>query len=332
MKYLVTGAAGFIGSHICDELLAKGNDVVGLDDFSKGKPERITHLRSNPRFKFTAGSISQKQLLREMMEQVDVIYHLAAVVGVKRYVEDPVKVIEVNVNHTLGLLKLAWQLGKKVVFTSTSEVYGKNAQVPFQEESARVYGPSTADRWCYAISKSAAEHLCFGFVRKGLPLVIVRYFNVYGPHADSSAYGGVASRFINQILTNKPLTVHGNGSQTRCFTFIKDIVRGTIEAGTRPEAEGKIFNLGHRRETSILELARIILAASNSKGEIIFQPHAEFYGPHYEDIPRRIPDLSNAEQLLDYHPQVSLEDGLRTTISWYRQQLTRHIAMEGSGE
>ncbi len=320
MKYLVTGAAGFIGSHLCTELLARGNDVFGLDDFSKGKPERIIHLRNYPRFKFTAGSISEEKLLQDIIEQIDIIYHMAAVVGVKRYVEDPVKVIEVNVNHTLNLLNIAWQLGKKVIFASTSEVYGKNEAVPFREDSDRVYGPSTADRWCYAVSKSAAEHICLGFARQGLPLVIVRYFNVYGPHADSSAYGGVASRFINQILTNNPMTVHGDGSQTRCFTYIDDIVRGTIEAGSRPIAEGRIFNLGHRRETSILELARTILAVSETKGEIVFQPHAEFYGPHYEDIPRRIPDLSAAEQLLDYYPRISLEDGLRKTINWYRQQ------------
>ncbi len=319
MRYLVTGAAGFIGSHLCTGLLAQGDDVIGLDDFSKGKRERITPLRNYPRFKFTAGSLSEEKHLQDIIEQVDVIYHLAAVVGVKRYVEDPIMVIEVNVNHTLNLLKVAWQSGKKVIFASTSEVYGKNEAVPFHEDSARVYGSSTADRWCYAVSKSAAEHLCLGFARKGLPLVIVRYFNVYGPHADSSAYGGVASRFVNQILSHKPLTVHGDGSQTRCFTYIGDIIRGTIEAGSRPAAEGKIFNLGHRRETSILELAQTVLAVSGTKGEIIFQKYEEFYGPHFEDIPRRVPDLSAAEQILDYYPQISLEVGIGKTINWYRQ-------------
>lgn len=318
MRCLVTGAAGFIGSHLCTALLARGDEVWGLDDLSKGNTEKIAHLTADPHFKFTAGSLSQKDVLGEIIKQIDVIYHLAAVVGVKHYVEDPVKVIEVNVNQTLTLLESAWQSGKKVIFSSTSEVYGKNAQIPFQEEADRVYGP--ADRWCYAVSKSAAEYLCLGFARRGLPLVILRYFNVYGPYADSSSYGGVAARFIDQALAGKPLTVHGDGSQTRCFTYIDDIVRGTIEAGIRSEAEGHIFNLGHRRETSVLELARIILALAETKGEIVFQPHEDFYGPYYEDIPRRVPDLSAAEQMLDYHPRVSLEDGLRETFRWYTRK------------
>jgi UDP-glucose 4-epimerase len=314
----VTGAAGFIGSHISTELIARGHKVWGMDDLSKGKQENIKHLLPSPRFIFTTGSLSEDQVLSEIMQKTDIVYHLAAVVGVKQYAEDPVKTIEVNTCQTLSLLKLAWQLKKKVLFASTSEVYGKSREVPFKEEADRVYG--SADRWCYAVSKCAAEHLCLHYARLGLPLVIVRYFNVYGPKADSSAYGGVVARFIKQILSREPLTVHGDGSQSRCFTYIEDIVRGTIEAGSRLEAVGKIFNLGHRRETSILELARIILAVSEIKGEIIFQPHKEFYGPNYEDIQRRVPDLSAAEKILGYHTRVSLEDGLRKTIEWYRQK------------
>lgn len=321
MNYLVTGAAGFLGSHICTALIAKDNKVWGLDDLSKGKLENLGHILNNPHFNFIPSSISQEDVLLEVIKKTDVIYHLAAIVGVKRYVEDPAKVIEVNVCQTLHLLDLAWKLGKKVIFTSTSEIYGKNKEVPFREDADRVYGPSTADRWCYAVSKSAAEHLCHHYARRGLPLVIVRYFNVYGPRADGSAYGGVATRFINQVLNNKPITVHGDGSQTRCFTYMEDIVGGTLEAGSRPQAEGKIFNLGHRRETSILELAQMILNISGIKGEIIFQPHQDFYGPYYEDIPRRIPDLSAAEQILDYRPQVSLEDGLKKTFKWYRHKI-----------
>lgn len=321
MRYLVTGAAGFIGSHLCTSLLERGDEVWGLDDLSKGNLKRLEHLRKNPHFRFIQGSTAEKEKLRKIMQETDVIFHLAAVVGVKWYVEDPVKVIQVNVCQTMDLLELAWQLGKKVIFTSTSEVYGKNTEVPFRENNNRVYGPSAADRWCYAVSKSAAEHLCFGYLRKGLPLVIVRYFNVYGPHGDSSDYGGVTARFISQAITGKPLTVHGDGSQTRCFTYVEDIVEGTVKAGTQPEAEGKIFNLGSRRETTILELAQLILAISGAKGDIVFQAHEEFYGPYYEDIPRRIPDLSAAEQMLGYFPKVTLENGLRTTIDWQRQQM-----------
>ena len=322
MKCLVTGAAGFIGSHLCTRLAARGDEVWGLDDLSKGKLENIEHLLPYTNFHFVPGAITREEV-RELVAKSDIIYHLAAVVGVKHYVEDPAKVIEVNVCQTLRLLELAWQLDKKVIFTSTSEIYGKNSEVPFHEGANRVYGPSSADRWCYAVSKSAAEHLCLYYARRGLPLVILRYFNVYGPGADSSAYGGVATRFINQALSNEPLTVHGDGSQTRCFTYVDDIVGGTLEAGSRREAEGKIFNLGHRRETSILELGQLILAVSGIKGEIVFQPYEEFYGPYYEDIPRRVPDLSAAEEILGYRPKVSLEEGLEKTIKWYRDKAVR---------
>jgi len=322
MKYLVTGAAGFIGSHLCTRLAARGDEVWGLDDLSKGKLENIEHLLPYTNFHFVQGAITREEM-QEIVVKIDIIYHLAAVVGVKHYVEDPAKVIEVNVCQTLRLLELAWQLDKKVIFTSTSEIYGKNSEVPFHEGANRVYGPSSADRWCYAVSKSAAEHLCLYYARRGLPLVILRYFNVYGPGADSSAYGGVATRFINQALSNEPLTVHGDGSQTRCFTYVDDIVGGTLEAGSRREAEGKIFNLGHRRETSILELAQLILTVSGIKGEIVFQPYEEFYGPYYEDIPRRVPDLSAAEEILGYRPKVSLEEGLEKTIKWYRDKAVR---------
>ncbi len=318
MKYLVTGAAGFIGSHLCNSLLARKNKVWGIDNFSKGSPERIRELEHYPDFSFIKGSVLNAEKLRPVIKEIDIIYHLAAVVGVKRYVENPAEVVEENVCQTLTILKLAQEYGKKVVFTSTSEVYGKSPEVPFKENGNRVYGPSETDRWCYAISKSAAEHLCVGYIRQGLPIVILRYFNVYGPHADSSDYGGVISRFIEQALSNNPLTVHGDGSQTRCFTHVEDMIRGTIEAGHREEAEEKIFNLGSTRETSILELAQIILEISGSKAGIVFQPYHEFYGPFYEDIPRRIPDLSAAKSILGYHPEITLEDGLRQTLAWYK--------------
>lgn len=321
MKYLVTGAAGFIGSHLCTALLAQGNEVWGLDDLSTGKKENVEHLKENPRFDFRICCISNETQLFELIKKVDIIYHLAAVVGVKRYVEDPVKVIDINVCYTSRLLEMAWKLGKKVIFTSTSEIYGKSKDLPFEVEGNRVYGPSTTNRWCYAISKTADEHLCLGYAKKGLRVVIIRYFNVYGPRADGSAYGGVVTRFINQALTDKPLTVHADGSQTRCFTYIDDIIKGTIEAGTRPEAEGKIFNLGNSREISILELAQMILEVSRIQGEIIFQPYKEFYGPSYEDIPRRTPDLSAAEQILDYFPAIPLEDGLKKTLNWYSKKV-----------
>lgn len=321
MKYLVTGAAGFVGSHLCRALLAQGNEVWGLDDLSTGKLDNLERIIENPDFNFVIGCISDKNKLFQLIEKVDIIYHLAAVVGVKRYVEDPIRVIDVNICYTSQLLEIAWNLGKKVIFTSTSEIYGKSEELPFQEEGNRFYGPSTTDRWCYAISKTASEHLCLGYAKRGMPIVILRYFNAYGPHADGSAYGGVTTRFVNQALNGEALTVHGDGNQTRCFTYIDDIVKGTIEAGSCILAEGKILNLGNNREISVLKLAKMVLEISQIEGKIIFQPYKEFYGDSYEDIPRRTPDLSLAQEILGYSPIISLEEGLRKTIDWYRRKI-----------
>ncbi len=319
MRCLVTGAAGFVGSHLCSELLEHNGKVWGVDDLSKGRQERIAELMENPDFIFVNNSIGESAALSAIVKEVEVIYHLAAVVGVKQYVEDPARVVEANVCQTAHLLKLAWQYGKKVLFTSTSEVYGKNKELPFVENADRLYGPSDKDRWSYAIAKSAAEHLCLGYSRKGLPVVIVRYFNAYGPRADSSSYGGVVTRFISQALRDEPLTVHGDGCQTRCFTYIDDIVDGTVKAGHVPEAEGRIINLGSKRETKIKDLAEMISEIAGGK-KIVYQPYREFYGPYYEDIPRRVPDLSVAEQVLDYYPQVPLETGLKKTLEWYKSE------------
>lgn len=321
MRYLVTGAAGFIGSHLCTALLEQGNQVWGIDDLSSGKLENLLHLKENPDFNLSVSCISNEALLAELIEKVDIVYHLAAIVGVKRYVEDPVKVIDVNVCYTSRLLELAWKHGKKVVLASTSEVYGKGDKVPFKEEEDRLYGPSTIARWCYAISKTADEHLCFGYAKKGMPIVILRYFNAYGPRTNSWAYGGVITRFVNQALKGEPLTVHGNGTQTRCFTYIDDIVKGTIEAGRISNAEGKIFNLGNSNEISILDLANKILKVSGLEGSIVFQKYEDFYGSSYEDIPRRSPDITAAEQILGYKPTISLEEGIKRTVDWYSKKL-----------
>lgn len=321
MKYLVTGAAGFIGSHLCTALLKQGNQVWGIDDLSSGKLENLEHLKDNPDFNFAVSCISNEALLLEFIRKVDVIYHLAAIVGVKRYVEDPVKVIDVNVCYTSRLLEMAWKQGKKVVLASTSEVYGKSDKVPFKEDEDRLYGPSSIARWCYAISKTADEHLCFGYAKKGMPIVILRYFNAYGPRTNSWAYGGVITRFVNQALKGEALTVHGDGTQTRCFTYIDDIVKGTIEASRNPAAEGKIFNLGNRNEISILDLANRILKVSGITGHIVFQSYEDFYGSSYEDIQRRSPDLTAAEQILGYNPTISLDEGIKRTFEWYSKKL-----------
>jgi len=317
MRCLVTGAAGFVGSHLCKKLLEQGEHVCGLDDLSKGQRGRIEEFMAQPRFTFTPSSLGENDQLPSLVSEVDVIFHLAAAVGVKQYVEDPVRVVVSNVCETARLLRVAWEYEKKVVFTSTSEVYGKSEELPFSENADRLFGGTQKDRWCYAISKSAAEHLCMGYARKGMPVVILRYFNAYGPRADTTAYGGVVTRLITQALKGEPLTVHGDGRQTRSFTYIDDIVKGTIEAGRRPRAEGRIINLGSRRETSIKELAGMIAEMTGQKDNIVYQAYRDFYGPHYEDIPRRVPDLTVAEEVLDFYPQISLESGLQKTLEWY---------------
>ncbi|MGB4371871.1 MAG: NAD-dependent epimerase/dehydratase family protein [Dethiobacteria bacterium] len=320
MRCLVTGAAGFIGFHLCQALLNRGAEVWGIDDLSKGKGERLHNLGCHSSFHEVIGSLASVNNLAGIVKQVTVIYHLAAVVGVKHYVEDPVKVIETNVCQTALLLQMAQRYHRKIVFTSTSEIYGKSSALPFSESADRLYGPSSTNRWCYAISKSAAEHLCLGYAAQGLPVVILRYFNVYGPHGDSSPYGGVVNCFINQAFAGRPLTVHGDGRQTRCFTYIDDIVAGTMAAGEAPAAVGRIINLGSERESSILELAEMVIRLSGSKGGLLFQPYEEFYGYSYEDICRRVPDLSVAKHLLNYRPAVSLEEGLKRTLAWHRRQ------------
>jgi len=320
MKCLVTGAAGFIGFHLCKALLNRGAEVWGIDDFSSGKEERFHELSKDRSFHGLPGPLDAVSGLAEIIKQVALIYHLAAVVGVKRYVEDPVRVIETNVCQGAMLLRLAQLHRRKIVFTSTSEVYGKSSVLPFNESADRLYGSSLTSRWCYAISKSAAEHLCLGYAARGLPVVILRYFNVYGPHGDSSVYGGVANCFIKQALEGKPLTVHGDGRQTRCFTYIDDIVAGTIAAGEAPAAVGHIINLGTDKEISILDLARLIIRLSGSEGGLIFQPYEEFYGFSYEDVPRRVPDISAARRLFNYRPAVPLEEGLQRTLDWHRRK------------
>ncbi|HPU01838.1 MAG: NAD-dependent epimerase/dehydratase family protein [Firmicutes bacterium] len=332
MKCLVTGAAGFIGFHLCKALLSRGAEVWGLDDFSSGKEERFRELGRYRSFHGIRGPFASVDGLAEIIAQTELIYHLAAVVGVKRYVEDPVRVIETNVCQTAVLLRLAQLHRRKVVFVSTSEVYGKSSSLPFGENTDCLYGSPLTSRWCYAISKSAAEHLCLGHAARGLPVVILRYFNVYGPHGEGSLYGGVANRFIEQALQGKPLTVYGDGRQTRCFTYVDDIVAGTMAAGESPAAVGRIINLGSDREISILDLARLVIRFSGSKAGLVFVPYEEVYGFSYEDIPRRVPDISTARRLLNFQPAVSLEEGMRRTLEWHRRKRETEWQEKGRDE
>jgi UDP-glucose 4-epimerase len=241
------------------------------------------------------------------------------VVGVEHYVGDPYQVLTVNINGTQDVLAAAFRHGRKVVFSSTSEVYGRNTAVPFDEDSDRVLGSTRIDRWCYSTSKAAAEHLCFAFHRMGLPVVVLRYFNVYGPRLDQMDRGRVVTIFMGQLLRGEPLTVIGDGAQTRTFTYVDDAVRATVQAGLRPEAEGHAINVGSEEEVSILDLARLMVRLSGSSSPIALVGQETVYDRGYEDIPRRVPSVRRMRELLGVRADTPLEDGLSRTIEWFKR-------------
>ena len=317
MRALITGGAGFLGSHLADALLARGDEVTILDTASDHK---VRHLRGHPRLRHVRDSVLNRGILEGLVAWSDLAYHLAAVVGVEHYVGDPYQVLTVNINGTQEVLAAAFRHGKKVLFTSTSEVYGRSTRVPFEEDGDRVLGSTRIDRWCYATSKAAAEHLCFAYAGLGLPVVILRYFNVYGPRLDRMDRGRVITIFLGQLLRGKPLTVIGDGRQTRAFTYVEDAIRATVEAGLRPAAVGQVVNVGSDEEVSIADLAELMVRLAGSPSAIEFVSQESVYGPHYEDIPRRVPSTRRMRELLGVKAEISLEEGLRRTIEWFRQE------------
>jgi UDP-glucose 4-epimerase len=318
-RVLVTGGAGVIGSHLADTLLDKGYHVTVIDNLSTGNIDNIEHNIGNANFQFLNNTIMNELLMEELVRDCTVIYHLAASVGVKYIVEDPLQGILTNVKGTEIVLDLAFKYWKRVVFASTSEVYGRSEKVPFSEESERILGSTNVDRWSYSTAKAVDEHICFAYSKKGLPVSIVRYFNAYGPRIDERGYGSVIANFISQALRNAPLTVHGDGEQTRCFTYIDDTVAGTLLAGEKKEALGNAFNIGNNREISIAGIARMIIDLTNSKSDVVLIPYKEAYGDGYEDTRRRIPDITKAGESLGFKPKVSLEEGLKKTIEWAKE-------------
>ena len=318
MRVLVTGGAGFLGSYLVDALLAKGHEVTALDDISAGAEEKIFQHRDNRQFHFVRDSVLNDAVMDGLINRCEMVYHLAAVVGVHHYVINPYAVLNVNVNGTQIVLRHAHKYGRKVLFTSTSEIYGRSPDVPYREDGDRVLGSTRIDRWCYSTSKAVGEHFCFAYRKLGLPVVIVRYFNVYGPRMDKLDTGRVVTIFLGKILRNEPVTVVGDGSQTRCFTYMDDAVEGTLRAGETPAAEGEIFNIGTNRETTILELARRMIALAGSSSQIVQVSQEQVYGKSYEDIQRRVPDVTRARDLLDWTATTSLDDGLRKTIAWFK--------------
>lgn len=320
MKLLVTGAAGFIGSHLVERLLSLGHEVYSLDDLSTGQTDNLKSFIRHRKHTFVHDSVSNRRVLSELIQHVDAVFHLAAMLGVKNTVENPLAVIESNVEGTRHVFETAYKNGAKVILASTSEIYGKNAELPFREDSDRVLGPPSVHRWCYATAKAIDEHMAFAYAEKGLAVSVLRYFNTYGPRQTSSQYGGVVARFIKAALTGMPLNVHGDGTQSRCFTYIEDTVAGTVAALSR-KANGFAFNIGTTHSITIRELAHTVRRLANRQSSIVYVPYEEAYGPGYEDMPARVPDLNRARKILRYAPAVSLQTGLKNTIEWYKHHL-----------
>jgi UDP-glucose 4-epimerase len=318
MRALVTGGAGYIGSHLVDRLITAGCDVAVLDDLSTGKKANLRHL--DGAIEFHQDTILNESLVDELVSRADVVYHLAAAVGVANIIAKPLDSIITNARGSDVVLKACADHGTKVVLASTSEIYGKTSKMPMSEDDDRVLGSTSVFRWSYSTAKALDEHLVFEYSRLGLQASIVRYFNSYGPRLDYKGYGSVIANFIRQALAGEPLTVHGDGTQTRCFTYIADTVEGTFLAGTKCEAEGSVFNIGNDAEITIQDLAMKIKDVSGSSSEITNVSYESRYGSSFEDTKRRVPDLTRSRQVLGYSPTVNLEDGLRLTLDWWRRE------------
>ncbi|MGQ9522126.1 MAG: NAD-dependent epimerase/dehydratase family protein [Anaerolineae bacterium] len=320
MRILVTGGAGFIGSHLVDALMEEGHEVTVIDNLSTGKITNVAHHLGDDRFHFVNDSILNAATLEQLVRQADLIFHLAAVVGVKYVVEDPLQAIIVNVRGTENVLELAFKYWVRTVIASSSEVYGKSTAVPLREDEDRMLGPTTVPRWSYSDAKAIDEYFALAYAKRGLPVTVVRYFNAYGSRLDPRGYGSVIARFFTQALRGEPITIYEDGQQTRCFTYVTDTVRGTILAGTVREAIGQIFNIGSSREITIGELAERIRALTGSRSEIVYIPYTSAYGIDFEETRRRVPDITRARQILGFEAQTSLDEGLRLTLEWFRQE------------
>ena len=318
MKALITGGAGFVGSHLCEHLLRLGHEVLVIDDLSTGAIDNIAHLKGTPGFSYTIESIDNEPLLAELIDRCDAVYHLAAAVGVKLIVEKPVHTIETNVYGTELVLKHASKKQKLVVIASTSEVYGKSADVPFREEADLVLGATVRHRWAYACSKLLDEFLALAYFKeRGLPVVIVRLFNTVGPR-QTGRYGMVLPTFVRQALEGQPITVFGDGRQSRSFTYVGDVVDALVRLAGEPRAVGEVFNIGNTGEISIADLAERVRQLAGSRSPIRLVPYDEAYEAGFEDMPRRVPDISKIRALIGYEPRLGLDDIIRTVIDSQR--------------
>jgi UDP-glucose 4-epimerase len=320
-SFLITGGAGFIGSHLAEALLARGDRVSIIDDLSTGAIANIRHLKGNPLFSYTLDTITNESILAELVDEADTVVHLAAAVGVQLIVQSPVRTIETNVSGTEVVLRWAAKKGKKVLIASTSEVYGKSIHVPFQEDADLVLGPSYMGRWSYACSKLLDEFLALAYHReRDLPVIVVRFFNTVGPR-QSGRYGMVIPRFVRAALRNEPIQVYGDGQQSRCFTYVGDVVTALVGLLDHSDAVGQIFNIGNPEEVTIRQLAERVVALTGSSSAIVTIPYDQAYEAGFEDMRRRVPSIAKISALIGYAPTLNLDQILEQVIAHEQTRL-----------
>ena len=317
---LVTGGAGFIGSHLSERLLELGHDVTVLDDLSTGRAENLAAVADHPRLRMQTGSITDPVVLAEAVRGIDVIYHMAAAVGAKLVADDPVRTIETNIFPTELLLRMAAQSGTRFFLASTSEVFGKNPKERWTEEDDLHFGPTSKPRWAYGCSKAIDEFLALAYHGKfDLPVVVGRFFNVVGPR-QVGHYGMVIPRFVERALRGDPVVVYDDGEQIRCFAHVKEVVECIIRVVETPAAQGRVFNIGNDQPVSIRQLAESVIRLAESDSSIEFMPYNKAYSDNFEDVRRRIPDLTRLQETIDQTPSMSLDDILRDVIDWKRNE------------
>jgi UDP-glucose 4-epimerase len=320
LRAFITGGAGFIGSHLSETLLDRGHEVLILDDLSTGSVDNIAHLKGRPGFEYFIDSVENEPLLAELIDRSDVVFHFAAAVGVKLIVEHPVRTIETNVHGTEVVLKHANKKKKLVVIASTSEVYGKSEDVPFKEDADLVMGPTTKHRWAYACSKAIDEFLALAYWKeRKLPVIIVRFFNTVGPR-QTGRYGMVIPNLVGQALAGEPMTVFGDGTQSRSFTHVQDVVGALVQLVNEPSAIGQVINIGNTQEVTIGRLAERVRELTGSQSPITLIPYDEAYESGFEDMPRRVPDLSKVKAMIGYKPRHTLDDILVQVIDYFRRK------------
>lgn len=321
MKYLITGGAGFVGSHLSRELLARGDDVLVLDDLSTGSYENLEDLEDGRRLRLVVDSVNNRDIVNDCVKEVDAVFHLASAVGVRLIIDQPVRTIQSIVGGTEVVLDACGRYRRPFLLTSTSEVYGKGSKIPFSEEDDRIMGATTMRRWSYACAKALDEFLTLAYwYESRLPVVITRLFNTVGPR-QTGQYGMVVPSFVRQALAGVPITVYGDGQQSRCFAHVQDVSRCLVELMNCRAARGKIVNIGNDEEISILGLAERVRDLSGSTSEIVLVPYAEAYGEGFDDMRRRVPDLCRANQLVGYRPTRCLDDILKDVIEYERLRL-----------